>query len=351
MPRRCRGSNQDLGRRAGGPGTIASTMSLLRSLRLGVLALAGYASSCAVRVPDAPPRLIPAAEAVTPSPLAVDPTVLDPSVLTVEPGPMPFNADADLDRAGVLAEGAENSGEIAFTFDDGPAAETTSEVLRILAAHKVKGAFFLTGRRLGGSGVVAEMNRGVARSIVVQGHAIGNHGLDHLGLNRRDDVFNAFQIDESERLIVEATGVPVHYFRPPFGKLNASSRAILAARRDELVMWTIDAQDTKESDPEKLTTRLVQQIIFAGQGIVLLHDLRGPSVRALSLLLDWLEAHPRDPVRGTGYAIVDLPTYLAHAAARPWPYRTRLELYHAREKIHAAERGLTASRPKLTPLE
>ena len=29
---------------------------------------------------------------------------------------------------------------------------------------------------------------------------------------------------------------------------------------------------------------------------------------------------------------------LAHASARPWPHKTRLDLYHAREKLHAAER-------------
>jgi peptidoglycan/xylan/chitin deacetylase (PgdA/CDA1 family) len=319
-------------------------MGLFRHVRLGVLALAAYASSCAVPRPETPK---PAPLVVAPpSPVEVDATVLDPSLFD-SVGPRPFNPTADLDQAGILAEGAESSGEIALTFDDGPAAETTSEVLRILAAHRVKGAFFLTGKRLAGTGVVAEMNRGVARAIVAGGHTVGNHGLDHLAVNRRDESFDRFQIEESARLIMEATGAPVRYFRPPFGKVGPIAQSILTERRDELVMWTIDAQDTKVSDPEKLTTRLVQQIIFAGQGIVLLHDLRGPSVRALSMLLDWLEARPRDPMKGTGYTLVDLPTYLAHAAARPWPYRTRLELYHAREKFHAAERVRIAGRPKL----
>ncbi len=321
-------------------------MRLLGHLRLGLLALAGYLSSCAVRPAEAPHRTADPTDSPKISGLAVDATVLDPSSFTSPSGPAAFNPAADVDQAGMLAEGAVSSGEIALTFDDGPAAETTSEVLRILAAHKVKGAFFLTGRRLSGSGVVAEMNRGVARAISAAGHTIGNHGLDHLPIDRGDDAFNAFQIEESARLITEATGVPVRYFRPPFGKVGPSAQALLAERRDELVMWTIDGQDTKATDAERLANRLIQQIIFAGQGIVLLHDLRGPSVRALSLLLDWLEARPRDPARATGYTIVDLPTYLAHAAARPWPYRTRVDLYHAREKIHAIARDRVASKPK-----
>lgn len=298
-----------------------------------ILGLAAYASSCALPKPEAPRG---ASSPIAITPVDLDPTVVDTAALPMSVGPVAYNPRADLDRAGILAEGAVDSGEIALTFDDGPGSETTSEVLRILAAHHVKGAFFLTGRRLEGDGVVAEMNRGMVRAIAAAGHTIGNHGLDHLGVNRRDPAWNGVQIEESARLITAATGAPVRYFRPPFGRIGPAAQAILEERRDELVMWTIDAQDTREKDPEKLTARLIAQIVYAGQGIVLLHDLRGPSVRALSLLLDWLEAHPR--THNNGYTVVDLPTYLAHAAARPWPHETRLALYHAREALHAKQR-------------
>ncbi len=254
--------------------------------------------------------------------------------------PAAFNAEADLDRAGILAEGAESSGEIALTFDDGPAPDTTPEVLRVLAQHHVKGAFFFTGRRLEGDSGSAEANRDVARAVVAEGHTIGNHGLDHFAVNKKSAWWNATQIEDSAHLILAATGVAPHWFRPPFGKIGASGRAILRERGDELVMWTIDAQDTKARDPEKLAARLIAQILYAGQGIVLLHDLRAPSVKGLALLLDWLDAHPRDASKGkngTGYTVVDLPTYLAHAAQRPWPYQTRMQLYHVRERLHRME--------------
>lgn len=323
---------------------------------VGSVSLVALGPGCAAHPPDRglePPRPVsgasgaPAsakgAEPTSVTAATVDPTVLAPTDLAIPAGPL--NPKADPDLAGMLAEGAADSGEIALTFDDGPSAETTLEVLRILAAHDVKGAFFVTGRRLEGSGVVAEMNRSVARAIAAAGHTIGNHALDHLPVNRKDVGWNRFQIEQSASAIFAATGRPVHYFRPPFGQVGAVARDLLSARGDELVMWTIDAQDTRETDPEKLTARLVSQLLFAGQGIVLLHDLRGSSVQALSLLLDWLEAHPRDPARGTGFTVVDLPTYLSHAAARPWPYATRLQLFHARERQHAAERAeLTPAR-------
>lgn len=309
-----------------------------KNLRSLLLASIGGLFSCAAHHAEPPHEPVSIGRAPS---THVETTVLGAADLAPRKNAS-FNPTADPELAGMLAEGAERSGEIALTFDDGPAAETTLEVLRILAAHQVKGAFFLTGRRLEGNGVVAEMNRGVARAIAAAGHTIGNHALDHLVVNRRDRAWNQFQIEQSAQAIFAATGRPVHYFRPPFGKVGPDARELLAARGDELVMWTIDAQDTREIDPEKLTARLVRQLVFAGQGIVLLHDLRGSSVRALALLLEWLEAHPRDPIKGTGYTVVDLPTYLAHAAARPWPYRTRLELYHVRERLHAAERAALA---------
>ncbi|GAC1353291.1 MAG: hypothetical protein NVSMB1_25270 [Polyangiales bacterium] len=312
-------------------------------------------------------------------PLAVvDQSGVSPSDLDAV-APRSFNPAVALDRAGMLAEGAIDSHEITLTFDDGPGAGTTPEVLRILAAHHVRATFFLTGQRLEGSSVVAEVNRGIARAIVLAGHIVGNHALDHIPLDNRaecppegppkfapcasfataekpflrppmttpawpawNESADGRQIVESAQLIEAATGVSPHYFRPPYGTLAASARLSLSMRGDELVMWTIDSQDHRETSPEHLAKRLIAQILFAGQGVVLLHDLHPTSVRALSLLLDWLDSHRAasetredDPASSKpSYTVVDLPTYLSHAAARPYPYSTRLQLLQAREQWH-----------------
>jgi peptidoglycan/xylan/chitin deacetylase (PgdA/CDA1 family) len=246
------------------------------------------------------------------------------------------NADANVDHAGILAEGAEGSGEVALTFDDGPSAENTPEALRVLAAHHVHGAFFLSAERLAGDGTVAEVHRELARAIVASGHVVGNHALEHRALDAcaSDVAWCTAQIDGAARLIADAIGQDPHWFRPPYGRMVPEAQRLLSLRGDELVLWTIDAQDTAETDAEKIAHRLEQQLLFAGQGVVLLHDLRAPSVRALSILLDWLEKHPRDAEKKTGFTIVDLPTYFRDAAADPYPYENRLQLLRARERAH-----------------
>jgi peptidoglycan/xylan/chitin deacetylase (PgdA/CDA1 family) len=266
----------------------------------------------------------------------LSPGIVSPDVLPRALGPEPHNPAADVDRAGILAEGAEGSGEIALTFDDGPGIENTGEVLRILSAHRAQGTFFLIGSRLTGPGVVAEIHRGLARAIVSEGHVVGNHGLDHAPLDDGlDPAWTTFQIEASATAIARATGVPPRFFRPPYGRIGTFARSVLAARKDELVLWTLDAQDTMESDPAKIAHRLEQQLLFAGQGVVLLHELRSPSVRALSILLDWIDLHPR-------FHLVGLETYLDHAAAHPYPQPDRLELLRFREQQHRSPQKTAA---------
>jgi peptidoglycan-N-acetylglucosamine deacetylase len=174
---------------------------------------------------------------------------------------------------------------------------------------------------------------------VQSGHTIGNHGLDHVPLDDAlGEAWIAFQIEGSASSIARATGVMPHFFRPPYGRLGPIARRVISARNDELVLWTLDAQDTIETDPQRIAHRLEQQLLFAGQGVVLLHDLRSSSVRALAILLDWIDRHPR-------FSLVGLETFLEHAAAHPYPQADRLKLLRFREHQHHSNKAVGKPRP------
>ena len=68
--------------------------------------------------------------------------------------------------------------------------------------------------------------------------------------------------------------------------------------------------------------QLVEQLDYAGGGLVLLHDVKWPTVHVLARLLDWLEARK--------FTIVNLPTYFHETRERPQPFATRKELEDAR---------------------
>src|SRR5215217_1924543 len=61
---------------------------------------------------------------------------------------------------------------VALTFDDGPGAERTDEILKILADENVKATFFVIGADI-------EKNPGQLEKIIAAGHEIGNHTFNH----------------------------------------------------------------------------------------------------------------------------------------------------------------------------
>lgn len=71
-----------------------------------------------------------------------------------------------------LCHGNESEKKIAITFDDGPDAEITPEILNLLDSFNAKATFFCIGENI-------EKNRGLLREIDLRGHAIGNHTYSH----------------------------------------------------------------------------------------------------------------------------------------------------------------------------
>src|SRR5690348_3908301 len=61
---------------------------------------------------------------------------------------------------------------VALTFDDGPHPSFTPQILDILARYEVRATFFVIGR-------FAREHPDIIRRMHQQGHAIGNHTLDH----------------------------------------------------------------------------------------------------------------------------------------------------------------------------
>ncbi|MEY7999921.1 polysaccharide deacetylase family protein [Clostridium sp. Mt-5] len=59
-----------------------------------------------------------------------------------------------------------------LTFDDGPSANNTSKILKILKEYNVKATFFLIGKN-------AERNKELVKEEVAEGNVVGNHTYSH----------------------------------------------------------------------------------------------------------------------------------------------------------------------------
>jgi len=161
-----------------------------------------------------------------------------------------------------LATLCRSSKAVVLTYDDGPSANLTSEVLELLDQYAAKATFFMLGDRLDDAVETGG-------TVVAQGHELGSHSQSHLNAWREAPWRIAVDLRHGFRSI-EALGVPVRFFRPPHGKLTLGSMIQVLIRGDRLGWWTIDSTDTNTviSSPEKIA----QQVSKDGGGVVLLHD-------------------------------------------------------------------------------
>jgi peptidoglycan/xylan/chitin deacetylase (PgdA/CDA1 family) len=285
------------------------------------------------------PKVIP------PPPLEKTPDSVDVPAIPDPVPPWPrLNPDDTVERAWLVAEGpvhAPTDGRrfVTFTFDDGPFPETAPTVLRILDQHKIRATFFLIGKYLVGDDAHAVETRMWARRIADAGHYVGNHTMDHRPLPYLPHAQALQEIDDSGAAIERATGKRPVLFRPPYGEMNPFLEGAARDRHLDMLLWNIDIEDMKKQDPDAMVQDLKDQLDYKHGGIVLLHDVHWPSVKAFNRLLRVLEANrwdSRHPDRA-GWVIVDLPEYLRQTAAAPQPFGNREELEKARRAIN--ERG------------
>jgi peptidoglycan/xylan/chitin deacetylase (PgdA/CDA1 family) len=162
-----------------------------------------------------------------------------------------------------------DSRELALTFDDGPNGETTERLLDLLARRGVRATFFLVGRY-----VVAQP--GLARRIVDEGHAVGNHTMTHPRLLGLGAAATRAEISDCGKAIADATGVEARMFRPPFG--GRWPHTLRVAREMGLtpVMWNAMGMDWRVTDAEVIAGRLLRGMErnrASGRGTnFLLHD-------------------------------------------------------------------------------
>jgi peptidoglycan/xylan/chitin deacetylase (PgdA/CDA1 family) len=181
---------------------------------------------------------------------------------------------------------------VALTFDDGPDANSTPQLLDLLKEEKIEVAFFCVGKKV-------EVNPELSARIVREGHLLQNHSYAHSHFTNFFSVARLrTELSQTQTAIQSATGVVPQFFRPPMGLSNP--RTFRAARELNLkvVGWTIRSLDTIFTDPKKIVAR-VERRLKSG-GIILLHDGNIPAARlvpTVKLLLATLRERGYDVVR------------------------------------------------------
>ncbi len=185
---------------------------------------------------------------------------------------------------------------IALTIDDGPGPKTTAEMLDILKQNDVKATFFWVGSAL-------QENPEIAKRVVAEGHAIGNHTWHHWYRNM-DEATAKSEIERTNDLIYKTTGVKTSFFRPPGGYLNNGLATYAKSKKNSVVMWSVTSADT---DPRAKYQVFIKNVIRDAKpgAIVLMHDGGGNRERTVKALPEIING-----LKQQGYRFVTVPQLL-----------------------------------------
>ena len=177
---------------------------------------------------------------------------------------------------------AQPTKKIAFTFDDGPKAKITEEILEVLRENDAKATFFILG-------VNGKRYPKILEKIHGEGHQIANHSYNHPNLRKLPMSDVKKELESTNKIITGITNKKVVYFRPPYGALGKAQKEELKKNLGmESVMWNISPKDwEKPSDKDYIAKFLVENA--KDKGIVLLHDY-GKTAQALKVVLPQLKA-------------------------------------------------------------
>ena len=212
--------------------------------------------------------------------------------------------------------------EVILTFDDGPAARTTPEILNALAKECVRATFFEIGRN-------AEALPQIARREAAEGDTVAYHTYSHPWRTlrfmpdaaARADILKGMIAVEKAAYGQEFTGgepkdlndLKLHapFFRFPGFADTEALRRWLAANNVGVFGADLWAGDWIKMTPEEELNLVMRRLDHLGKGILLLHDTHQWTADMLPMLLRELKAK--------GYMVVHLVPGPGHMTTVPAP--------------------------------
>jgi len=157
---------------------------------------------------------------------------------------------------------------VAITFDDGPDEEITPWILDFLKDQNIKATFFCVGTNV-------QKHPKIYAQILADGHAVGNHTMNHENGFKTNDERYLESIEQASKLIDSKI------FRPPYGRLRKSiERKIYQDYK--IIMWSWLSFDYDQKVSIKKIIRSAKKI--KSGDILVFHDNQKTKSRLKAIL-------------------------------------------------------------------
>lgn len=129
---------------------------------------------------------------------------------------------------------------IYLTFDMGYEAGYTAHILDVLKENNVKALFFITGHYL-------NTQEELVKRMIEEGHAVGNHTVNHKALTTLSDEQIKSEIMTLHNALYDKLGYEMTYFRPPKGEYSQKVLSIVTDLGYKTVLWSSAYDDWDEN--------------------------------------------------------------------------------------------------------
>jgi len=173
--------------------------------------------------------------------------------------------------------GDRSSNKISLMFNVYEGEGVVRSIMDVLDGYGVKATFFM-------GGCFADDHEELLSDIVTRGHELANHGYFHRDHAKLSYAENQEEIEKTDRVLTALSGVKPTLFAPPSGAFSADTVSAARALGYEVVMWSKDTVDWRDSDAELIFTRATKGA--EGGDLVLMHP-KEHTLKALPRILDY----------------------------------------------------------------
>lgn len=185
---------------------------------------------------------------------------------------------------------------VAFTFDDGPSYNTI-KIVNTLVKYDSKATFFLVGNQI-------EKYAKTMDVLVKNGMDIGNHTYSHKELTKLRDKEILKEIDLTNEVIYNKTGIKPMFLRPSYGAMNKRIKKLSTM---PIIIWNIDTLDWKYHNSNKIKDKILKYV--SDGDIILMHDTYVATLNAVEMVIPELKKQ--------GYKIVSVNELFKYKGVKP----------------------------------
>ena len=170
-----------------------------------------------------------------------------------------------------------NKPMVALTFDDGPHPKNTPPIIETLKQHNTVATFFEVGYML-------KNYSHVSLSAKKIGCEIGSHTYNHINLKKAKKQEQINELKKMDELYFSIFNEYPKLLRPPYG---AYDNELTNVTNEALILWSIDTNDWKTRNKNKIINHIKEQGNLDGQ-VILMHSIYKETAEAVEELVPWL---------------------------------------------------------------